>query len=294
MKYPSVQQPEILTEQLRLMNALFRVSLRQHKPRASRTCAQVCKTHLHLSQKREKMRGYTREKMQNTSEGDVIKEKSLTCGKKGHWKHVYLNSFSKGKTPSRTIVYSEPQNTVLKPLSARTERKSQAELQGNKQQNTKSFQQHFDLDQGMLCLVFVNYCQLFLLKPWFQCTFILLSIKLKHDTYTSALSHSHTSSLTILWRIYFTTKCFWKALLHYKEPVVRLNAATGRYSETKHKAQFISLDDIILNVYSWCQWQQRLQVVQSRSTFKFLHTAPMVGLYCKIKHKSSLLDTYWA
>lgn len=97
MKYPSVRQPEILTEQLRLMNALFRVSLRQHKPRASRTCAQVCKTHLHLSQKREKMRGYTREKMQHTSEGGCDKRKKSYMWKKRTLKACLFELFQQRK-----------------------------------------------------------------------------------------------------------------------------------------------------------------------------------------------------
>lgn len=160
MKYPSVRQLEILTEQLRLMNALLRVSLRQHKPRASRTFAQVCKTHLHLSRKREKMRGYTREKMQHESEGGCDKRKKSHMWKKGHWKHVYSNSFSTGKTPSQKIVYSEPQNTVLKLLSARTERKSQAELQENKPTEYQVISTAFWFVSRMLCLVFISFSRL--------------------------------------------------------------------------------------------------------------------------------------
>lgn len=106
MKYPSVRQPEILTEQLRLVNTLFRVSLRQHKPRASRTCAQVCKTHLHLSQKREKMRGYTREKMQHRSEGGCDKRKKSYMWKKRTLKACLFELFQHRKD-------AQPENCVF-------------------------------------------------------------------------------------------------------------------------------------------------------------------------------------
>ncbi len=156
MKYPSVRQSETLTEQLRLMKGFFKTT--QAKG-IKDLCTSMQNTLASFSKEGKNEGIY-----QGERGGVWSKIKVSHVGKKGHRKHVYSNSFSTGKTPSRIIVYSEPQNTVLKSLSARTERKSQAELQENKPTEYQVISTAFRCGSNMLCLVFTSFSRLLSVK----------------------------------------------------------------------------------------------------------------------------------
>ncbi len=136
-------------------------SLRQHKPRAIKDfCASMQNTLASFSKEGKNEGIHQGEDCNMRARGDVIKEKSLTCEKKDTEGMFYSNSFSTGKTPSRKMVYSEPQNTILKLLSARTERKSQAELQENKPTEYQVISTAFWFVSRILCLVFISFSRL--------------------------------------------------------------------------------------------------------------------------------------